>query len=83
MEPNEVNIPRWYLPSFNKQSVIKKIRDIIGSTPISVSFDDIENKPTTLAGYGITDAVNINSVGTATWKDYVDVIDRYSTNLPT
>lgn len=41
---------------------------------VVVDFDNIENRPTTLAGYGITDAVNVNQLTKKSGLGYADKI---------
>ena len=63
----------WIRSAYNLQSgVINRITTngisvtsaaVIGTNPSIINFADIANKPTTLAGYGITDAVSISDLG--------------------
>ena len=79
----------------------KMIEDIIskGGFLKEVSYSDIENTPTTLAGYGITDAYILNgtiylgnqsitpesvsNLGTAAYCNYITSIIQNSNDLPT
>ena len=50
--------PKTYVPPLNVQQAKKKVLEIVDEDGYlkEVSFSDIQNLPTTLSGYGITDA---------------------------
>lgn len=94
-------MPQSYKRLINKEKERKDVIQIIDDEGFlrEVSFDDLTSHPTTLAGYGITDAyisngtiylgnqsitpASVSSLGTAAYKDYTASVIRGSTDLPT
>lgn len=94
-------MPQGYKRLINKEKERKDVIQIIDDEGFlrEVSFDDLVSHPTTLAGYGITDAyisngtiylgnqsitpASVSSLGTAAYKDYTASVIQGSTDLPT
>lgn len=97
----KVEAPRNYKRLINKQKETKDVLQIVDENGYlrEVSFDDLTSHPTTIVGYGITDAyiqngtiylggnsitpAAVSSLGTAAYKDYTTSIAQDNTNLPT
>lgn len=97
----KVELPQGYKRLINKEKEKKDVLQIIDEEGYlrEVSFDDLTSHPTTLAGYGITDAyisngtiylgnqsitpAAVSSLGTAAYKNYATSVTQGSTDLPT
>lgn len=65
MNNDEVLVPRWFIPAFRKMTVKEKVTEIAEDAGFAQNFNDLGDKPTTLDGYGITDAtkeISLNGV---------------------
>ena len=97
----KVQNPKHYAVPYNKEVAKKDVISIIDDEGFlrEVSFSDLTDHPTTISGYGITDAyisngtiylgnesitpASVSSLGTAAYKDYTTSVTQGGADLPT